>query len=237
MKKHFLQKKTIGAWIQLDSLTSLKIIDNKKFDWLCFDLEHGCTGLRNITKYINVINRNNKLIFARISILEINLIPFLFDQGIDGIIIANIQTLEDIIKVYKLSNYPPKGNRGLGYSNSNQFNFDRLNIKIKPLIIPIIENDIALKNIDKIINKKFIDAVFIGPVDLSISIQNKIDLESPKFIKAEKKIINQCKKNKIQVGTHILFDDKELIKKYQDKGFGFIAYTTDTFILSKYYNL
>ena len=53
-------KNTIGAWIQLDSITILKIIETKKFDWICFDLEHGCTDLRNISKYLNVLSLSKK---------------------------------------------------------------------------------------------------------------------------------------------------------------------------------
>ena len=95
MKKKFF-KNTIGAWIQLDSITILKILENKKFDWICFDLEHGCTDLRNISKYLNVLSFSKKIKLIRINVSDIKAIPYYLDQGVQGFIIANVSNVDQI---------------------------------------------------------------------------------------------------------------------------------------------
>lgn len=235
-KKNFF-KNTIGAWIQLDSLTILKIVNTKKFDWICFDIEHGCSDLRNITKYLHVLNNSKKKKLIRININEKSLIPQMLDQGIDGVIVANISSAKEVMEVHNLCNYPPKGKRGLGYSNSNNFNFKNINVNFKPYLIPIIENKNAIKNIDEICSLKVIDGIFIGPVDLSMSLLGKIDFGHKNFKSSIKKVLNSSKKNKVICGSHLIEDNKNYTSIMKTKGYDFLAYSTDSFIINKYYSV
>ena len=237
MKKKQFFNDTVGAWIQLDSTSILKLIDNKKFNWVCFDLEHGCTDLRDISKYINVMGSSKKKKLIRINVSEKNIIPYFLDQGIDGIIIANISKVSEIKQIYELSNYPPIGRRGLGFSNSNNFNFKKIKLKKKPYLIPIIENKSALKNIEEICSLKIIDGIFIGPVDLSMSLLGKIDFNNSIFRNCVKKILTVSKKHNILCGSHLIDDDIRKIPKMREKGFKFLAYSTDSYILNKYYSI
>ena len=237
MAKTNFFKNTIGAWMQLDSLTVLKIINTKKFDWICFDLEHGCSDLRNITKYLHVLNNSKKKKLIRININEKSLIPQMLDQGIDGVIIANISSAKEVMEVHNLCNYPPKGKRGLGYSNSNNFNFKNINVNFKPFLIPIIENKKALNNIHEICSLKVIDGIFIGPVDLSMSLLGKIDFGHKNFKSSIKKILNTSKKNKVICGSHLIEDRKNYTSIMKTKGYDFLAYSTDSFIINKYYSV
>ena len=89
----------------------------------------------------------------------------------------------------RLSNYPPLGERGLGFSKYNNFKLNKNDLKIKPIIIHMIENIYAYKNLEKIMNyKNLIDGFFIGPVDLSLSMNDML-----KFSTKHKKAINIIK--------------------------------------------
>tara|TARA_Y100000591_G_scaffold310249_1_gene312355 strand:- start:291 stop:1022 length:732 start_codon:yes stop_codon:yes gene_type:complete len=234
-RKKFKNKNTVGGWLQLGDPNSAKIISkSKNLDWICLDMEHGLINLSSISKIIDAVEFSNKIILTRISFSDVNNIPKILDLGVDGIIIANIKTENDILKIYRLSNYPPLGERGLGFSKYNNFNLNKKDLKIKPIIIPMIENIYAYKNLEKIMNyKNLIDGLFIGPVDLSLSMNDML-----KFSIKHKKAINiikqKCKKNNIPIGLHIIKGTKKDIIKTFRGGFGFVAYLTDTVILQGY---
>ncbi len=236
MKKNFF-KNTIGAWIQLDSITILKILESKKFDWICFDLEHGCTDLRNISKYLNVLSSSKKKKLIRINVNEIDTIPYYLDQGVQGFIIANLSNIDQLKKAFELSRYPPSGKRGLGFSISNNFSFKNIKLNFRPYLIPIIENKTAIENINEICSSKLIDGIFIGPVDLSMSLIGKVNFKDKTFKKCVEKILIVSKKNSILCGSHLIENDKKKIAEMKKKGFSFIAYSTDSFVLNKHYSI
>ena len=236
-RKNNFFKNTIGAWIQLDSITILKIIETKKFDWICFDLEHGCTDLRNISKYLNVLSLSKKKKLIRINVTEIEKIPYYLDQGVDGFIIANISRADQLKTSFELCNYPPLGKRGLGFSISNNFSFQNIKLNFRPYLIPIIENKTAIENINEICSSKIIDGIFIGPVDLSMSLLGKIDFENKFFKKSIKNILTVADKNNVLCGSHLIDDNKKKIIEMKKQGFSFLAYSTDSYILNKYYSI
>ena len=236
-RKNNFFKNTIGAWIQLDSITILKIIETKKFDWICFDLEHGCTDLRNISKYLNVLSLSKKKKLIRINVTEIEKIPYYLDQGVDGFIIANISRADQLKTSFELCNYPPLGKRGLGFSISNNFSFQNIKLNFRPYLIPIIENKTAIENINEICSSKIIDGIFIGPVDLSMSLLGKIDFENKFFKKSIKNILTVADKNNVLCGSHLIDDNKKKIIEMKKQGFSFVAYSTDSYILNKYYSI
>ena len=236
-RKNNFFKNTIGAWIQLDSITILKIIETKKFDWICFDLEHGCTDLRNISKYLNVLSLSKKKKLIRINVTEIEKIPYCLDQGVDGFIIANISRADQLKTSFELCNYPPLGKRGLGFSISNNFSFQNIKLKSKPYLIPIIENKMAVENINDICSLKIIDGLFIGPADLSMSLIGKINFKDKGVKRCIEKILTVSKKKNILCGSHLIENDKKKISKMKKKGFSFIAYSTDSYVLNKHYSI
>ena len=226
----------IGAWIQLPDINSALLISKKNFDWLCFDLEHGVITFENLINIISALNDLDKPILVRIHLKEIHLIPKLLDLGIDGVIIASIENENDIKQVFNYSFYPPNGKRGLGYAKFNNFSLNNFNLKTyKPIIIPMIENTECIKNLNSIINlAKDIDAFFIGPVDLSLSTGDNLSFNK-NFKKIVKNIKKKIDKNKTPIGIHVITDNKKLLKIRIKEGFKFIAYSTDTTHINKYF--
>ena len=100
----------------------------------------------------------------------------------------------------------------------------------KPLIIAMIETVKGIKNLNKILKVKGIDAIFIGPYDLSLSLGIPGQFNNKKFINNISSIINACKKNKIACGIHMVDPNKNDLRNNLKKGFTFIAYSMDTAI-------
>ena len=95
----------------------------------------------------------------------------------------------------------------------------------------MIENQSAVKNIDKILSVKGLDAIFIGPYDLSASLKLTGQFDHPRFKKNLKTIIDACNKHNIAYGIHIIEPSKLELKKNINKGYTFIAYSIDSVFL------
>jgi 2-keto-3-deoxy-L-rhamnonate aldolase RhmA len=68
------------------------------------------------------------------------------------------------------------------------------------MIIPQVETELALKNLEDIVTAEGIDAVFVGPMDLSLSLGVFRQFSSPKFLKAVEKVVSTCKAHNVSPG-------------------------------------
>ena len=227
--------KLVGGWLQLSDPNIARIVSqSKNLDWLCLDLEHGLINLSSVSNILNAVEESKKIILARISYSDIKDIPKILDLGVDGVIIANIKNEKDILNIFNISNYPPMGERGLGFSRYNNFKLNKDDLKIKPILIPMIENLSAFKNLEKIFShKKLFDGIFVGPVDFSLSIGDNLN-----FSKNHKKKISEINKlskiNKVPMGLHIIKGNKKDVDRVFKNGVSFVAYLTDTVVLQNY---
>ena len=105
------------------------------------------------------------------------------------------------------------------------------------IIVPMIKSyeDIdAVKDIDKIFSHKEIDAVLIGPYDLSGSMGIPGQLNNEKFIEILEYIHLKAKEHSVTMGIHEVHPTVEKINTFINQGYKFIACGIDTlFILEK----
>lgn len=235
-RKKIKQNCLIGSWFQLPIYDIGSIIDNN-FDWYCIDLEHGLIDFKDVNYMLNSLRLKNAPVICRININNLHLCARLLDFGIDGFIFANTNNLKDIQNIKSECLFPPKGNRGIGYAKYNNFSFKGENLKNRPILIPMIEKKECVDNLDQILKEKNLDGFFIGPVDLSASYK--------KFEKGNHNSISQiiskirflAKKNSVPLGFHSIFPDKKKINTNIKKKFNFIAFSTDSVIIKRFYKI
>jgi 2-dehydro-3-deoxyglucarate aldolase len=157
------------------------------------------------------------------------------DAGAGGIIVPMIETAKQLEQIRDACCWPPNGNRGVGFSRANLFgkNFEQYKEEAKtPLLIAQIENKVAIKNLDKIVKINGLDAIIIGPYDLSASMGITAEFDNEKFKAVMSSIKKICQKNNIAFGDHIVKPDSELLLNRIKNGYTFIAYGTDGVFLN-----
>ena len=92
----------------------------------------------------------------------------------------------------------------------------------------MIETQEALDNLDEILSVKGLDAVYIGPSDLSISLGYAPGGDKPDewMMTALKKVLDGCKRHKVQPGIHC--GAPAYAKKMIEMGFSFVTVGGDT---------
>lgn len=237
MFKKFINKnKIIGSWITIPNETTTEILAKSNYDFHSIDLEHSSIDIHNCEKLVRILSLNNKPVFVRLTNNSESQIKKILDYGVDGIILPNITSSKQLKKILNYIYYPPLGERGVGLSRSSFYGksfskyFNNFNSHIS--IIIIIENKNAFQNIEEILSNKLIDAVMIGPYDLSASMGKAGKFNDMRFKKAVSEIKKFTKKYNKKIGFHLVDPDIKKLNSLK-KEFDFIFYSLDTKLFLK----
>ena len=132
---------------------------------------------------------------------------------------------------------PPSGNRGVAFSRANLFgkNFNEYIKEAKqPLLIAMIEHIDAINELDDILKVDGLDAILIGPYDLSASMNLTAQFDHPEFAKAIRDIKNKSESANIPCGIHVVSPSVDDLKEKIDDNYRFIAYSIDSVILTNF---
>ena len=241
MKNTMLKKRlannqiSIGSWITIGNPAIPEIMANADFEWLTIDIEHNSIDLSMVQNMISTIQSKNISALVRVSKNEEVIIKHVLDAGADGIIVPMINNKEDAIKAVEYAYYPPKGKRGVGLARAQNYGIgfesykEWLNNNL--VIIAQIEHIEAANNIEEIISTYGIDGVIIGPYDLSGSLGYPGEFDRIEVKQAIEKVEKACLKKGFPLGFHIVQPEAELINKVIEKGYRFIAFSTDFLFL------
>jgi 2-keto-3-deoxy-L-rhamnonate aldolase RhmA len=228
----FLNNKVaIGSWITLAHPAIAEIMANAGFDWLAIDLEHSVITIREAEELIRVIELSGVIPLVRLTSNNPDLIKRVMDAGAHGIIVPNVNSVQDAEKAVSSAKYPPLGNRGVGLARAQKYGseFDKYKEwqTNEAIIIAQIEHIDAVNNFKDILSVTGIDGFIVGPYDLSGSLGAPGDFNHPDFIKAMIKIKDIADEVKAVGGIHIIEPDVEQLSHRIDEGFRFIAYSLD----------
>jgi 2-keto-3-deoxy-L-rhamnonate aldolase RhmA len=227
----------IGTFTLNSCIQTTKIL-SKHLDFVIIDREHGLHSFEDVKCLLNA-SEKKCLKLVRASNLNKIEIQRTLETNPDGILIPQISSFSDAKKAVEYSFFSPIGNRGVSpYTETFNFHHSNSIKKMKDanknlFLGLLIEGIKGINAIDQIAKelKDRISLIYFGLYDFSASQKLDPSWTNKKIISAAKKIINTCKKNKIQVGS-IARSKKEifLLKKY---GFQLIVYQNDTGIFSE----
>jgi 2-dehydro-3-deoxyglucarate aldolase len=241
MKKNPLKKalsenrQTYGSWITIAHPLIPEILAQAGFDWLAVDMEHSSIEVNDLLPLIISIEANSIVPIVRVGENSPNLIKRVMDAGAYGVIVPNVNTKQDAEKAVSAVKYPPVGTRGVGLYRAQKFGrkFDEYRkwLSEESVVIVQIEHIDAVNNIDEILTTPGIDAFFVGPYDLSGSLDKPGVFDDPEVLKALEKIKTAGARHNIPAGFHSVSSDPEEARKKQDEGFKLLAFSLDTIFL------
>ncbi len=227
-------KPSIGSWMQIPNSSVAEIMGQAGYDWVAVDLEHGSVCVHQLPNIFRAIELGDTLPLARLANGHAKECKQVLDAGAGGVIVPMIESAEQLIQVRDACRWPPAGKRGVGFSRANLFgkHFEDYTKEAQsPLLVAMIENISAIENLEEILAVDGLDAIFIGPYDLSASMGLTGKFEDFEFLSAMEKIHNLCKKYKVPGGIHVVSPDPDKLKKCIAEGYKFIAYSIDAVIL------
>lgn len=226
---------TLGTWMQLPYPSVAEILGNAGYDWVAVDVEHGHFSKQILPDLFRALELHSTVPFARLAVSSPQDTKIALDAGARGIILPNIIDAETLKHCIQSAYYPPKGNRGVGYSRANLFgkNFNSYaECHVQEItVVAQIENIKAVENIDAILTQEDLDAIIIGPYDLSGSMGITAAFDDPKYLQVIDTILRKTKEHGIPMGMHIVLPNTEQLEAKIRQGYQFIAYGTDAVFL------
>jgi 2-dehydro-3-deoxyglucarate aldolase len=228
-------KSSIGSWMQIPNTSVAEIMGQAGYDWVAIDLEHGAICVQQLPDIFRALELGDTLPLVRLAQGKQKECKQALDSGAGGVIVPMVETAEQLIDVRNYCCWPPAGKRGVGFSRANLFGerFENYIIEAQaPLLVAMIENTSAIDNLDEILEVGGLDAILIGPYDLSASMGITAKFNSKKFVNAMDVIKKSCLKYEIACGIHIVKPDTKELEMRINEGYQFIPYSIDAVFLN-----
>jgi len=224
----------MGALLQIPLPEVAEIYATAGYDWLFLDLEHSPMNARQALDILVAIDSRVPCV-VRVPWNDEAHIKKALDIGATGIIVPLVNTAEDARLAVGRCKYPPQGVRSVGITRAQRFDLDfddymrRANDEVA--VIVQIEHVEAARNIDAILDVPGIDGVFVGPFDLSGSMDKPGKINDPEVQQAIRDIIRACEKRNI--ARCIYAHTPAHAKTYLEQGYRVIGLCTDYITLAR----
>lgn len=220
---------------QFRSQDVLKIFAQAGFHWAFIDAEHGGFDLETIQELCRIAPFVNFTPIVRVADLQYSLIARYLDVGAQGIIFPRVEDLGLLERAVSWCRFPPVGQRGFGL---NAFHFDHEQLTMPQMIDHVNANTMVVLQIEtrrayemreELLAVPGIDAVMVGPADLSISLGVPGEFQHPKVVEAMEGIRDTCVRRGIAPGTQTR--TLALARFWRDRGMRFLGCSSDTGML------
>jgi len=219
-----------GAWLNMHNPISAELAGLAGYDWALIDMEHGLADQHELMEMLMGVAPFKTAPLVRIAGDDPKLYKLALDLGASGIMTPWVNDAEQAARVVDAMRYSPQGKRGVAnsvrasdYGASFETYFAEANENL--LNVVQIETTEALKNVESIAVVDGVDVLFVGPLDLTVSLGVRGQLDHADFQAAVKKVVAAAKGAKKAAG--ILLPDTGRLKWAVESGFTFIAVGSD----------
>jgi len=181
-------EKTLGPWVTLDNPATSEIFGLAGFDFLIVDQEHGRGTPETLVGHLQALSRSDTTCLVRVPSHDPVYLKKVLDVGVEGVVIPNVQSAAEATALVSACRYPPRGLRGsaIGQIRASNYGLDgpayRKTADDALLVICQIETATAVAAIPEIAAVDGVDALFVGPFDLSGSIGRLGEFDHPDVI-------------------------------------------------------
>ena len=228
------EKKTaVNGWLAIPNSFCAEVMAMQGWDTLTIDLQHGLIDAAALVPMLQAMQATPTMPIVRVPWLEPGIIMKTLDAGAQAIICPMVNTREDAQRLVQYARYAPQGGRSFGpvraglvhgadYATAANAN---------TLVFAMIETAQALDNLDAICSVEGIDAVYIGPSDLSLSLgcTPVFDDVDPPVAQAIDHILARAHAHGLKAGVHNGRTD--VARARTAKGFDLVTVSSDARIL------
>lgn len=220
---------TVGGWCNIPSAFSAELLGRSGFDWVCIDTQHGLAGQDVMVEQLQALAITGTPGFVRVTWNEPDLIMRALDAGAQGVIVPMVNTADDARRAAGACRYAPRGYRSWGPIRAAlgrpDFSVETANREVVCAVM--IETEQALRNLDEILAVDGVDAVYVGPSDLAVSLGMAPtgDPSEARHVEAVEAIVDGCRRQNIVAGIHC--GSVETARRWLARGFSMVNVNND----------
>jgi len=218
----------IGTLITIPAPEIAEIMAEIGYDWLFIDTEHGSFDAQSAQGILQAVDHRCPCVL-RVPTNDEVWIKKALDIGAAGIIAPGVNSAEEAERIVRMCKYPSRGTRGVGIGRAHGYGlkFKEYVAKANDDIAVILqaENTNAVENIAEIVQVPDIDAILIGPYDLSASMGKMGSINDDEVQAAIASVTECCRDAGMPLG--IFADSAESAAPFIEQGYTLIAISTD----------
>jgi len=223
----------LGGWLTVPSSVSAEIMAHIGFDWVCIDMQHGLIGFTEMVQMLQGISSTETVPLVRVPRNEPGIIGQSLDAGAWGVIVPMVNTGDEARAAVAACRYAPVGLRSYGPLRANYYAgfdyFTRANREVACIVM--IETAVAVDNVEEIVSVPGVDAVYVGPADLSVTLglAPAPDQSDRRFTEALDRVLDACRRHNVVPG--IAGNVQSAVKRLQ-QGFQLVEVASDAGLLA-----
>ncbi len=229
--KHALSegKRLIGGWSLSGSATVVEALAYVPYDYLVIDLEHSPSAPHDLPALLRAAEAAGSVALVRMPNHDPTVIAKVLDLGATSLLLPFVQSAEQARHIVNAAKYPPRGNRGFAamtrashYLSLENY-VERANDEL--VLIAQLETLEALDQASRIATVEGIDAVFVGPTDLSIRVGVPGQVTADAVRAPMEACVAEMKRLDVAIGT--VCPNPEAASWAIDAGFDYVSVAND----------
>lgn len=230
-------KPVLNGWMSISNPFAAEIMAAQGYDSVTVDLQHGVHDYMGAVTMFQAMGASNAVPMARVPWLDAGWIMKVLDAGAYGVICPMVNTADQAAELARHCRYPPRGERSFGptravFSAGADY---AAGANDEVVVFAMIETAEAVKNVRAICGTEGIDAIYIGPSDLTLGVSNGAlppgqDREEPEMIAVIKDILDAAKSADIRAALHC--GSAEYAARAVKWGFDLVTVSNDVRLLA-----
>ncbi|MGK6309903.1 HpcH/HpaI aldolase family protein [Variovorax sp. DT-64] len=224
----------VNGWLAIPNGFSAETMAHQGWDSLTIDLQHGVVDYQAMVTMLQAISTTDTVPVVRVPWLEPGALMKALDAGAYAVICPMVNTREDAQRLVAYTHYAPRGTRSFGPVRALLYGGADYPQQANDTIVTfaMIETAQALDNLDDILSVEGLDAVYIGPSDLSLALGCRpvFDDVDPPVAQAIDHILARAKAHGLVAGIHNGTPEGALARIA--KGFQFVTVSSDARLIA-----
>ncbi len=224
----------LGAFVMIPSPAVVEMLGYAGFDFAIIDSEHGASSIESIEHQIRAAEAVGLSAIVRTVGMTAGEVLRILDAGAEGVVVPHVKSQADAEALLAAAHYPPRGMRGMATTaRAGRHGMTTVAEHVaraaeRTLVIPQIEDAEALSHVRAIAGLDGIDALFIGPADLSMSMGQPGNPSHPDVAKAIDGVVSDIR----SVGRRPMIFTKsaEDVASMRRRGIDIAVYSTTSII-------
>lgn len=219
-----------GSWVSLASPAAAELVAGLGFEFVVVDTEHTPLSTETVADLARAVDAaGDTSLVVRVADNDPVLVKRVLDVGADGVMAPQVNTVAEAEALVEAVRYPPGGVRGVAGSRASDYGrtlgeyYGRANDDV--VVLPQVETDRAVQNARDVAAVDGVDALFLGPADLSADLDCFGDYDDPAHVEAVDRLLAAGADAEVPVGTLAVADEE--IDMWHGRGFEFLVVGTD----------
>lgn len=223
----------VGVWSMSNSSNVVEALGHSGYDWLLLDGEHSPQELADAMNHLRALAASPTMPIVRVATNDAILFKRYLDAGVATVMVPYVQSAAEARAAVQAMYYPPAGQRGVAVMHRAS-RFGRVPEYLKTAndglcLIVQLETQAAIAQLEEIAAVDGVDALFIGPGDLSATMGHLGQPDHPKVQEAIADAFQRARRAKIPMG--ILAANPAAAERYIAMGFAFVSVANDLAML------